>query len=226
MRFKGLRRPKAAPEERAVRTDRLSEGLIEASNGDTLRGLAESILQDQLGRGRRGLALCGAAAGAGVTTTTASLGLTLARAGVKVLLVEANLRSPSLSDFISPSDAARPGLTQFLTGEVSDFTALIDEPWPNVSAIYAGAERPHVEDLFDTDRFEDLIRIALRTYDMTLVDTPPANRCAETRRIAGVVGYAAVIARRNTTMADDMKTLVTDLRKSRTDVVGAILNEG
>lgn len=208
------------------RTARLVEALREASGGEALRGLAASVLQDHVGRGRRGLAVCGAAARAGVTMTTAALGVALARLGVKVLLVEANLRHSTLGDLLPPSEASRPGLLQFLTGEALEPATLIDPAWANLSVIHAGGAAPNAQDLFDSDRFEDLMRYALRTYDLTLVDTPPANRCAETRRIAAVTGYAAVVARRDLTMADDVKTLISDLRTSRVEVIGAIFNEG
>lgn len=216
--------PRSAPGRLAAS---LAGVLGDAPEGAAVRDLASAVLQDHVARGRRGLAICAAASGAGVTTTTAGLGVALAQAGVQTLVVEANLRRPSLDAFITPTGATEGGVLQFLTGEIPDPASIVsDEVWPNLSVIYAGGVHPAAQDLFDTDRFEALMRYALRTYELTLVDAPPANRCAETRRIAAVAGYAAVVARRDVSMADDMKTLVADLGKSRVDVIGAIFNEG
>lgn len=201
--------------------------LGDAPEGAGVRDLATAILQEHVHRGRRGLAVCAAASGAGVTTTAAGLAVALAQAGVQTLVVEANLRRPSIEALITPGGPTEPGLLQFLTGEVSEPPAVVThEVWPNLSVIYAGGSQPAVQDLFDTERFEELMQYALRTYELTVVDAPPANRCAETRRIAAVAGYAAVVARRDVTMADDMRTLVADLGKSRVEVIGAIFNEG
>jgi len=213
----------AAPETLARRIAR-----IEAqSQAATALGDAAAAVQQHVVRGRRGLAICAAASGAGVSFVTASLGLTVADAGVRTLMIDANLRRPTLLDLIPP--AARPihGLLQFLRGEVDDPAALVEpEVMPNLSIIYAGGNEPGVQDLFDTDRFEQVMRYALRSYDLTLIDTPAANRCAETRRIAAVAGYAAIVARRDVTMADDLGTLIADLRLDRTEVIGSIFNEG
>ena len=59
-----------------------------------------------------------------------------------------------------------------------------------------------------------------------LIDAPPPNRCAETRRNAAVAGYAAIVARRGATRAGDATSLMSDLRLDGTEVIGSIFNEG
>lgn len=191
-----------------------------------LRDTAAQI-RGHMARGRRGLAICGAASGAGVSFVTASLALILAQSGVRTLVIEANLRSPTMRALIPAEGDVELGLSSFLSGEASDPSEVLrSDVLPNLSVIYAGSTRADAADLFDTDRFEQLMRYALRSYDLTLIDTPAANRCAETRRIAAVAGYAAIVARRDVTMAEDLATLVADLRLDRTEVIGSIFNEG
>lgn len=212
-----------APQALARRIARIS---AQSRAGSALRDAATAV-QQHVVRGRRGLAICAAASGAGVSFVTASLGLTIAEAGVRTLMIDANLRRPALLDLIPPDSPPHLGLWQFLRGEVDDPAALVEpDVAPNLSIIYAGGTGPGVQDLFDTDRFEELMRYALRSYDLTLIDTPAANRCAETRRIAAVAGYAAIVARRDVTMAEDLATLIADLRLDRTEVIGSIFNEG
>ena len=59
---------------------------------------------------------------------------------------------------------------------------------------------------------------------MTIVDTPPANSCADSRRISTVVGYSLVVARKDHTLVSDVRTLVDQLRKERATVIGSVLN--
>lgn len=188
---------------------------------------AQVILNDHVGRGRRGLALCAAASGAGVSFVTASLAMAIARSGVSTLVVDANLHRPAMHELMVPDAPVERGLLQVLRDQ-ADPGALIAE-WaavPNLSVLYAGGRDKGVEDLFDTDAFHRTMAHCLRSYGLTLVDAPPANRCAETRRIAAVAGYAAIIARRNVSYAEDLTALLADLQLNRVEVIGTILNEG
>jgi protein-tyrosine kinase len=212
-----------APDPILTRIARLG---ADSRSAIALRNAGEA-LRTHVTSGRRGLAVCAAARGTGVSFVTASLGLTLADTGIRTLLIDANLRGPMLTELVPPRDPPTFGLLSYLRGEVESPSQLVEtDVAPNLSAIYAGGTAEDVHDLFDTDRFEEVMTYALRTYDLTLIDTPPANRCAETRRIAAVAGYAVIVARRNVTMAEDLGQLVKDLRLDRTDVIGSIFNEG
>ncbi len=59
---------------------------------------------------------------------------------------------------------------------------------------------------------------------MTIVDTPPANGSADSRRISTVVGFSLVVVRKNKTLVSDVHTLVDQLLKERANVVGTVLN--
>jgi Mrp family chromosome partitioning ATPase len=61
---------------------------------------------------------------------------------------------------------------------------------------------------------------------MTIIDTPPANTCADARRISTVVGYSLIVTRRHHTFVDDVRTLASQLEADRAKVVGTVLNEG
>jgi receptor protein-tyrosine kinase len=188
---------------------------------------AQVIVNEHVGRGRRGLAICAAASGAGVSFITAGLAMAIARSGVSTLVVDANLHRPAMHELLVPEAPVEGGLLQVLRDD-ADPGALIAE-WPamsNLSVLYAGGSDPGVEDLFDTDAFHRTMAYCLRSYGLTLIDAPPANRCAETRRIAAVAGYAAIIARRDVSYAEDLTALLADLQLNRVEVLGTILNEG
>lgn len=209
----------------------LSGALSHADEGApeaiALLDTARMIRLEHVDRGRRALAVCAAASGAGVSFVTAGLAVALAQMGVKVLVVDANLRRPALHDLIVPAEPVEGGLLQLLRGEIDEAVAIVPcDAVPHLSLVYAGGAGAGVQELFDSDVFERFLRYCMRTYDLTLVDTPPANRCAEARRIAGVAGYAAIVARRDITLADDLKALVADLETNRVEVIGTILNEG
>jgi Mrp family chromosome partitioning ATPase len=66
----------------------------------------------------------------------------------------------------------------------------------------------------------------MRDYDVTIVDTPPANTCADARRVSKVVGYSVIVAKRHVSFLNDLKALAGQLREDRAHVLGTVMNEG
>jgi tyrosine-protein kinase Etk/Wzc len=64
----------------------------------------------------------------------------------------------------------------------------------------------------------------LLEYDATIIDTAPANTCSDARRVSTVAGYAVIVARRNESYVDDVKTLTGQLLADHACVVGTVLN--
>lgn len=197
----------------------------DGSHVQPFRGLATELLVRHVDKGRRGLAVCGAASGAGVSLLAAGLAVALAEVGVDTLIVDANLRQPALDGLIVGANSARPGLLQYLQGQdvtLEDMTH--DQVMPDLSLLYAGGQMTQPQELFDNERFKRLAGACMRQHQLVIVDTPPFSRCAEARRIAAVTGYAVVVARAGTSYARDVATLCNDLAIDCVEVVGSILN--
>jgi protein-tyrosine kinase len=208
----------------------LAPALAEALQGDSrsaapFQSLATEITIGHIDKGRRGLAICGAASGAGVSFVTAGLGVTLARMGIDVLIVDANLRQPSQERLVIPTFPAGAGLLQYLRGEVDDVTSVARaQVLPGLSILYAGGEEAEPQELFDSLRFKHLISSCMRDHQLTIIDTPPASRCAEARRIAAIAGYAAIIGRRDVSFMDDLSVLTRELTANGVNVIGSVFN--
>jgi Mrp family chromosome partitioning ATPase len=65
----------------------------------------------------------------------------------------------------------------------------------------------------------------MREYDLTIVDTPPANTSSDARRISTVCGYSLIVTRQNVSLTDDVKTLMAQIRGDHGRVIGTVLNE-
>jgi protein-tyrosine kinase len=191
-----------------------------------IEALATEVIAKVLDAGRRGLAICGVSEGVGVTFTAANLAVAISRAGVPTLLIDGNMRHPTLQRIIAPSDE-RPGLSELLggKGDISLADVLCPEVLPNLSLIYAGAVAPDAAELLAGDAFRSLVRGCLRDYALTIVDTPPANRWADARIICKLTTYAMVVARRDATFIDDVATLAGELKSDGITLVGAIMNQ-
>jgi Mrp family chromosome partitioning ATPase len=95
---------------------------------------------------------------------------------------------------------------------------------PFLSILYAGQPASNAQELLAGDRFRALMNFCLREYDVTIVDTPPANSSSDARRIAGLIGYALIVASRDRTMVKDVQVLISQLQADRAAVVGTVMN--
>ena len=144
---------------------------------------------------------------------------------MSTLLIDADLRHPGMDTLIRASNPER-GLRQCLASSDPSFSKSIEsEVLPNLSMMYAGGAAPNAQELLASDRFRALMDFCLREFDATIVDTPPANSCSDVLRIATVAGYCLIVARRNKSYVEDVKTLSRQLQANHARVVGTVLNE-
>ena len=190
---------------------------------EAIRAIRTHVMAQHIERGRRALAVCAPNKGVGCTFVATNLAVSLSQIGVKTVLVDGDLNNPSVSDLIRPA-APRGGLVGCLTSQAS-FSDCIDfEVAPNLSVILAGRPTPDSRELLAGDRFQMLMDFCLRDYDVTIVDTPPANISSDVRRISTVLGYSLLVAGANRTYVNDVKTLSEQLRSDHAKVIGTVLN--
>ncbi len=191
---------------------------------EAIRALRTHVLAQHIQAGRRALAICGASADVGCTFVAANLAVALAQAGIKTLLVDGDMRSPMVDRLIKPTGLP-PGLAACLASPGSSVGEFIEtEVYPNLSVFYAGQAVANAQELLARDWFEDVMNFCLRDYEATIIDTPPANTCADARRISNVAGYSLLVARRNRSLVGDVKTLAEQLIDDHVKVVGTLLN--
>ena len=190
---------------------------------ESIRALRTHVLAQHVQAGRRALAICAPSVGVGCTFLAANLAVALAQVGIKTLLVDGDLRTPGVQDVIKPASPA-PGLAACLSAPGSDIGAFINpDAFPNLSIFYAGAATASAQELLANEWFEEVMNHCLREYEVTIIDTPPANTCADGRRISNVVGYGLIVARRNVSLVADVKILATQLVDDHVKIIGTIM---
>ena len=192
---------------------------------EAIRVLRTHIMARHIQLGRRALAVCSASPGEGCSFVAANLGLALAQVGVKAALIDADLRDGGLERLIQPPRAL-PGLADFLASPSLNYGDVIAaDVLPGLSVIFAGGAAPSPQELLASERFGEFMAFCLREFEATIVDTSPANRCADARRVSTVAGYSLIVTRRHLTYVDDVKTLTHQLRADHATIVGAVMNE-
>ena len=191
---------------------------------EAIRGLRTHIMARHLNQGRRALAVCAPSVGVGCSFIAANLAVGLSQIGVKTLLIDGDLHRPAIDRMIRPPNAPG-GLVKALTSVDLAFQDSINpNVLPNLSIMYAGKAAANPQELLAGERFQTLMNYCLREYEVTIVDTPPANTSSDARRIGSVVGYSLIVAAKNSSFVKDIRTLSGQLKADHAAVIGTVLN--
>ncbi len=214
-----------APPQVELSRDIVAQFQPDTVRAESIRAIRTYLIAQHLHEGRRALAVCAASEGVGCTFVAANLAYVLAQAGVNTLLIDGDLRDPAVDRMYVPAER-HAGLSQCLAVRDDNFGDYITPGVaPNLSILYSGGMAEHPQELLAGAHFKALMDFCLREYDFTIIDTPPANICADGRRICTVAGYAVIVAAKDRTFAEDVKTLASQIEGDHARVVGTILNQ-
>lgn len=174
------------------------------------------------------------APGEGKSTTALGVALSAAEGGARVLLVEADLRRPSLrathlvdAEVVSSGD----GLSQILSGQagadrapsVVD-VAVSESSVARLYVVFAGPTPPNPGQLLDSPEMIAFLESARQAYDLVVVDTPPLLSVADAIPIVKDADGVIVVARLNVSRRDAMSALRGQLEAIDAAVLGVVLN--
>lgn len=197
---------------------------IRSPGAVAIHEMAAQLLAQQVDQGRRGLAVCGVSRMVGVSLVAMNLAIALAQAGASVMLVDGNLHQPAIDTLLRPSRPAI-GLQQMLRDpKLTLMDVVHHDVVPGLSILFSGGPARDASELIAGSLCEQALSDCLRDYEYTIVDTPAANRSPDARRLAGIVGYGLIVARRNETYVDDVATLADELAFDRVAVVATLFN--
>lgn len=191
---------------------------------ESIHALRTHLAAKHVRDGKRGLAICGSDDQAGAVFVAVNLAVSFAQAGFRTLLIDADMRAPHVQNFIIPS-VDLPGLRQCLEDDrMAIGQAIQPDVLPHLSVMFAGGHADSAQELLAGSRFKQLADLCLRDYEVTIIATPSSNICADARRVAAVVRYAMVVARKDVTFLSDVNTLVSELSGDGVRVIGSVFN--
>ena len=159
----------------------------------------------------------------GKTTTAMALATTLARGQRKVILVDGDMRSPSVHHL--GGVAHDLGLSNYLAGE-DDIEALtFAMPDLGFTAMTAGPIPPNAAELLTGNRLSLLITRLLETYDHVVIDAPPVMGLADAPLIASRVEGVIYAVESHGTRSTMVKTALGRLASANARVFGAVLTK-
>ena len=161
------------------------------------------------------IAITSSLPGEGKTYIAINLAITLAQnlVGKKILLIDMDVRSPSISKLFKRYDqniSNKNGLSEHLVG-LDEEPNIIDSEIPGLSVLFAGGASSNPAGLINSDKMTSFLLSLDESYDYVIIDTPPVNIVSDATLLVGrISGY--VLASRadfstTNTLANAEKTL-------------------
>lgn len=158
----------------------------------------------------------------GKTTVSVNVAAALAENGAKVLLIDADLRHPSVADRIGLEGGA--GLAHVLSGQAT-VKDVVQRYWkPNLHIMPAGPKPPNASMLLNSKTMTELLDVALQTYDYVIVDTSPMVVANDAAVFGAKSDGIVLVSGRDVTMKRDLKDIAVQLDNLNVPVVGFVFN--
>jgi capsular exopolysaccharide synthesis family protein len=188
---------------------------------EALRRLRTNLQYSDPGRPVRIVAVTSAVPAEGRSATACSLALLFAESGLRVLIVDAELRHPRLASFLGRENAA--GLSTVLTGATTLDEVL--QPWgTGLWLLSSGQTPPNPSELLSSGRMTDLVEELRGRFDTVIFDCPPLLPVTDAAVIAARSDGALFVARCRRTKTGQVTGAVRTLHGVNARIVGCVLN--
>lgn len=159
----------------------------------------------------------------GKSYVTTGLAVVLAQLGLKVLIVDGDLRRPRQHRNLLAS--SEKGLTDFLSGNVKDPASLVQKTEiPNLSVIACGTRPPNPAELLNTERLEEFVSWARANYPRVIIDCTPVFPISDALLWGRLIKPTVFVMRFGKTRAPLIQAAVSRLRSGGLTLIGGVVN--
>ncbi len=159
----------------------------------------------------------------GKSTSSVALAAALGRTGKKVLLLDADMRSPSCHEYFDIDNEV--GLSNLLTSDKTLADVVHTTPYRNLSLVSAGPTPPSAAELLSGDRLREVLDEALLVFDHVIVDSPPLLGLADAPLISRAVEGAIFAIEMDGVAVRGLRSAIARLRQAHPRIFGAIVTK-
>lgn len=159
----------------------------------------------------------------GKSVTALNLAMSMARAGKKVVHIDADMRKPRQYKEIAAK--FNPGLSNYLSGMAELDEVISDTNIDNLQLILCGPKPPNPTELLGTSRFEKLLEALRERYDYVIIDTPPLGSMIDAAIIAAVTDGTIMLIEYNMIDYNRALKVKEQLEKANARILGVVLNK-
>ena len=160
--------------------------------------------------------------GEGKSITILNLAISFGQAGHKVLLIDADMRRPSLARLLIEKPA--PGLSNVLAGLNTEEESIRSNIYENLDVLLSGELPPNPSELLGSENMQKLLQRMSKRYDYILVDLPPVGVVSDACVIANSLDGVLFLVRQNVTERESVKYCIKQLELSGANLMGFVVN--
>nr|WP_312729148.1 CpsD/CapB family tyrosine-protein kinase [Enterococcus sp.] len=160
--------------------------------------------------------------GEGKSTTSANLAVVFAKSGQRVLLVDADMRKPTVYKTFSLNNAS--GLSTVLSTSTSVLEAAQKTVIDNLSALTSGPKPPNPSELLGSARMNQVMEEAKNLYDVVIFDMPPVVAVTDAQIMASKADGTILVVRENVARKESLTKARDLLNMVQARIIGVVYN--
>ncbi|WP_300409048.1 CpsD/CapB family tyrosine-protein kinase [Lagierella sp.] len=160
----------------------------------------------------------------GKTSITLMLARSMALNGQKILLIDCDLRNPSVGKQINVTSDI--GITNFLVQNTTQSEIVIkDEVSYNLDIILTGPIPPNPSELLGSQKMENFIHKAEEIYDLVIIDSPPAGLLTDAQILSTIVDATVLVIAQGETKREELQVTLQNLNNVEANILGIVFNK-
>lgn len=160
---------------------------------------------------------------AGKSTTAANLAIVMAQTNFKVLLIDADMRKPSLDRIFHVGRSE--GLSKVASAQTTFEKAVVKQVAPNLDLLPAGPIPPNPQELLCSDQMRKLLEEAEKHYHYIFVDAPPLGLVSDALMPMAWCAGMLLVVREGQTGRDDLRAVVESVERIEGRILGTVLTD-
>ena len=161
--------------------------------------------------------------GEGKSLTTCNLGLTMARSGMEVLLIDGDLRKPTMHKYFLLSNAE--GLTNLLIDDALTIESVGQNIMDNLTVLPSGPIPPNPTELLQTRKMKRLLDQFKDHYDLIIIDSPPVMAVADASVLSILADGTIMVVGYGSSSRDLAVKAKEQLQMVKANILGVVINK-
>jgi succinoglycan biosynthesis transport protein ExoP len=188
---------------------------------EAFRELRTSVILSASGRFANSILVTSAQPGEGKTTIAVNLAFSLAQLGKPVLLVDADMRRPSIQKYF-PQKGSQ--MSSYLAGQGAWQQMVYHTAISRLHVLHCGPIPENPSELLSSDRMRALIQESMATYRFVILDSPPLLNRADSRILGSMVGATILVVKGGETPRQVVQYAESQARSVGANLIGVVLN--
>ena len=160
---------------------------------------------------------------AGKTTASSNLAITMAQTGVRVLLIDADLRKPSQHKTFRVKKTN--GLSRVLSGELTFEECVCRDVARGMDLLPSGSLPPNPSELLGSEKMDQLLEEVSAQYDYVFIDTPPLCVVSDSLVLSEKAAGIVLITRQGQTTYEELRRAIDNINDVQGNLLGVVISD-